>query len=35
VTAAKTSAASAAFLVRLTSLAGTAPDAVRAVVTAH
>jgi hypothetical protein len=35
VTAAKTSAATATFLVRLASIAGTTPDAVRAVVTAH
>jgi hypothetical protein len=35
VTAAKTSAASATFLVRLASVAGTTPDAVRAVVNAH
>jgi hypothetical protein len=35
VTAAKTSAASAAFLVRLTTVAGTSPDTVRAAVTAH
>jgi hypothetical protein len=35
VTVAKASAASATFLVRLASIAGTTPDAVRAVVTAH
>jgi adenosylcobinamide amidohydrolase len=35
VTAAKTSAATATFLVRLASLPGTTSDAVRAIVTAH